>query len=208
MDTRSTGGTGVLQSARKKLWIASVIIVLINVLDLISTYLATPDLLMEWNILVRLLHLGWPGLIGAKLIGVSLAIYGYRYYLMHRTDCYPAYEAGLREFCRFFSFGRSDTTYATGSQRHLWVNIGYIWAGLQLTVAWVTLDNFLLYFTHYYFPLRYHSEWAYQILQGSLVGTLILARLYTSNYYRYRLLFGGVACVALPADAEVASIER
>lgn len=197
----------MLHSVRKKLWIASAVIILINVLDLISTYLATPNLSMEWNILVRLLNLGWPGLIGAKLIGILLAIYGYRYYLLHRTDCYPAFEASLQEFCRFFSFGRSDTTYTTANRRHLWVNVGYVWAGLQLTVAWVTLDNFLLYFTHYYFPLRYYSEWAYQVLQGSLVCTLILARLYSSNYYRYRLLFGSVARIPLPTHAEIASSE-
>lgn len=198
---------GVLHSVRKKLWIASAVIIVINVLDLISTYLATPDLLMEWNILVRLLNLGWPGLIGAKLIGISLAIYGYHYYLLHRTDCYPAFEASPREFCRFFSFGRSDTTYTTTNRRHLWVNIGYVWAGLQLTVAWVTLDNFLLYFTHYYFPLRFYSEWAYQFLQGSLISTLILARFYSGNYYRYRMLFGSVARISLPTNAEIASSE-
>src|SRR2546423_11110480 len=91
---------------RRRLLIVAALVLVANGLDLASTYLASPDLADEWNVLERLMGLGWTGLVCAKLIGGWIAIVGYAYYLRQRTACYPLPGATRSAFLRFFAFGR------------------------------------------------------------------------------------------------------
>lgn len=188
----TTSGRNEISTAiRSKLILALAITVAANAADLASTYLASPDLANEWNVLHSRFGLGWGGLIVAKLIGGALALAGYAYYLRHRDGCYPRPGLDRQTFCRHFSFGRSVTwlEMAAGIPvgKHLGVNLGYFWAGMQLLIFWVAADNVLLHYG-WVFPLRHTSELGYHLLQSGLVGFLVLARFYFGNYARYRSL--------------------
>ncbi len=187
---------------RRQALLVFALIVLANAADLVSTYLASPDLADEWNVLQRHFHLGWAGLFGAKIIGGSLAILGYYYYLLHRDRCYPPPGADPQAFRRHLSFGRQVSVaemwggFPVGL--HLGVNLGYFWAGMQGLVLWVAMDNMLLR-QGIVFPLRNWSEMGYHLLQSGLVSVVVLWRFYAINYRRYASLDETPACAPQPA---------
>jgi len=174
--------------ARRKLFTVTALVVAANVFDLISTYIVSPDLANEWNILQRSFGLGWAGIIIAKTFGTILAVAGYGYYLKYRDECYPSSGASREEFFRHFSFGKQATwmEMAAGIPlgRRLGVNIGYFWTGMQVLLVWVACDNLLLR-AGYAFPLRHYSELAYHLMQSNLVAVVVISRFYMGNYYRY-----------------------
>ncbi|MGC8667464.1 MAG: hypothetical protein ACP5VE_05055 [Chthonomonadales bacterium] len=202
-------------ATQRKFTAAVFFVVLANTLDLLSTYMVSPNLADEWNVLQRVYGLGWPGLVAAKLLGGGLAILGYLYYLRHRLECYPPRGASFRAFCRAFAYGppahacadlvsdppreaavsQSETPAAvrvraycsTPSWMHLGVNLGYFWAGMQGLVVWVAVENILLTLG-IAVPLRSWSELGYHMLQSAVVGGLVLLRFFAGNYRRYRLM--------------------
>jgi hypothetical protein len=192
------------KSIRRKLCWAVLIVALVNAADLASTYLACPDLSAEWNVLHSRFGLGWAGLIGAKVIGGFLAAFGYAYYLAHRDSCYPQPGASQSDFCRFLSFGKPasclELRAGNPGGAHLGVNLGYFWAGMQLLVAWVALDNLLLYRYGWYMPWRHFSEFGYHMVQSAVVGFVVLLRFYCGNYVRY-LRASSTALAAAPLRA-------
>lgn len=183
-----------------KLTVVSLTIILANCVDLVTTYLASPDLANEWNILQREFGLGWTGLILAKVVGSLLAIAGYAYYLAYRDACYPAPGLPFVPFCRHFSFGRQadwlDMQRGIPLGVHLGVNLGYFWAGMQALVFWVALDNLMLH-AGYVFGPRQYSEMGYHLFQSVVVSAFVLARFYRANYRRY----AGAPSVAVAAPA-------
>jgi len=190
---------------RRKMLFVLAMIVLANGADLFSTYLASPDLADEWNVLQRNFHLGWAGLVVAKTIGGLLAAWGYAYYLNQRDKCYPAPGVSPSEFRRHFSFGRQVSKQEMWSGipfgRHLGVNLGYFWTGMQGLVLWVALDNMLLR-EGIVFPLRYWSEMAYHLLQSGIVAVVVLWRFYGGNYQRYRCLTSSAYSKAISCQSQ------
>lgn len=178
---------------RRKLYLVSVMVILANAADLASTWIVSPNLANEWNVLERTFGLGWLGIIGAKVIGGALAIFGYSFYLRRRNHCYPEPGANFSAFRRHFSFGRQlkggwiDAHRGIPFGDHLGVNLGYLWAGMQMLVLWVALDNILLGYG-IVFPLRHVSEMGYHMLQSAAVAVLVLWRFYAGNYRRYSVL--------------------
>jgi hypothetical protein len=176
-------------STRLKVLTVAALVIAANAADLLSTYLASPDLADEWNILQRHFNLGWAGLVAAKLIGGSLAIAGYVYYRRHRDRCYPEPGADFTTFRRHLSFGKQVSSgemwRGIPVGPHLGVNLGYFWAGMQGLVLWVALDNMLLR-AGILFPFRVYSELGYHLFQSVVVGAVVLHRFYSVNYNRYR----------------------
>ena len=175
---------------RRKVLIAALLMLAVNALDLMSTYVASPDLSAEWNMMARRFGLGWAGLIGTKLIGSWLAVIGYAYYLRHVADCYPAPGGSDHDFARGFLFGEGplagSPTRVSVIRRTL-VCTGYLWAGMQGLVLWVTLDNLGLAFGMVS-PLRFDPDTAYHYMQALIVAGVVFARYCLGNLRRYRAL--------------------
>lgn len=167
-----------------KLFAVSFLVIFANMLDLLSTYVVSPDLANEWNVLERVFGLGWVGLICAKIIGGTIAIAGYYYYLSYRRSCYPTAGADFDSFCRSFAYGHRSRKKDVYFLRYLFVNLGYFWAGMQFLIFWVALDNILLKFG-IVFPLRQYSEMGYHLFQSMIVASVVLFRFYHGNYSRY-----------------------
>ena len=167
-----------------KLLVVSLMVVLANTLDLLSTYIVSPNLANEWNVLERVFGLGWAGLIFAKIIGGAIAVAGYYFYLSYRKSCYPAAGADFDSFCRTIAYGQGSRSKQDNIIRYLFVNLGYFWAGMQLLIFWVALDNILLKFG-IVFPLRQYSEIGYHLFQSMIVASIVLYRFYHGNYSRY-----------------------
>jgi hypothetical protein len=178
-------------SARRNLYLVVAFVLTANCLDLVSTYAVSPDLANEWNILERHFGLGWPGIVCAKLLGCWLAILGYAFYLRNRAACYPPPGADCDSFCRYLTFGRMISWVGGwsgfSSGKHLGVNLGYFWAGMQGLVVWVALDNWLLRYG-LYSPMRRHTEIGYHLLQSAVIASMVMLRFYLGNYRRYCLL--------------------
>lgn len=184
---------------RHKLYAISALVILANAADLLSTWYVSPNLANEWNVLERSFGLGWYGIIGAKMLGGLLAVLGYAYYLHHRDACYPQPGADSAAFRRHLTFGRQagliESQMGIPIGIHLGVNLGYLWAGMQLLVLWVAVDNVLLRFG-IVFPLRHVTESGYHLLQSLIVGAFVLHRFYSGNYHRYRSLTSHAAVVS------------
>src|ERR1043165_1207565 len=165
---------------RLKFWLVALIAIGANLYDLSSTYFASPRLVNEWNVLHRQLGLGWYGLIGSKIVGVSLALLGYAYYLRNRDLCYPAIWTDGIGFFRHFTFGRNIESLADDPRipplRHLGVLIGYFWAVVQILIVWVATDNMILRYGFYH-PMRNYSEAGYHLMQAAIVGIGVVTRL-------------------------------
>jgi hypothetical protein len=155
------------------------------------------------------------GIIAAKLIGGWLAVAGYAYYLRYRDACYPTTPMNFGAFCRYFSFGRTvswlQATVSVPTGHRLGVTLGYFWTGMQGIVFWVAMDNILV--KHgFVFPLRYHSELAYHLLQSWIIALVVMARFYTGNYLRYRRQLSAVsadeAVVTMPVAQTSIHTER
>ncbi len=198
-------------SPRTKLLIVAALIILANLLDLASTYCASPDLAEEWNALERVFGLGWAGLIMAKLVGGGLAVAGYAWYLRYRTACYPPSGADFHGFCRFLAYGAPDSGPAMRSRPDAWrrvaMNLGYFWAGMQALVVWVAIDNLLLRYG-ISASMRRQSETGYHMIQSVVIAAAVLARFYLGNYRRYREMYPATATTATvaPADRQPARV--
>jgi hypothetical protein len=176
----------------RSLVLFSAVVVILNVVDLLSTYLASPDLSREWNVLHRRLNLGWSGLIGAKLIGGWLAVAGYGYYLRNRERCFPSPGLDGLQFSHCFLFGDDSAPQAgrtVGMSVRAFVTLGCLWAGMQIVLLWVAVDNLVLY---HGIVLRtgLRQEWAYHIAQSMTVAVGVLLSMFRANYRRYRALAG------------------
>jgi hypothetical protein len=173
---------------RVKLLLVAGMVIVANVLDLLSTYVASPDLTQEWNILHREFGLGWSGLITAKVIGGLAAVVGYAYYLQNRTLCYPPLGMSCLPFYRHIVANEINLQNANERDPHFWqrilVTLGYLWAGMQFILFWVALDNILLVYG-IQCELRFYTELGYHMLQGVIIASLVLYRFYFINYSRY-----------------------
>jgi hypothetical protein len=179
------------QYGRAMLFIFAVVVVF-NGIDLYSTYLASPDLSREWNVLHRELNLGWAGLVFAKIIGGWLAVAGYGYYLRNRERCYPAPGLDFVQFCHFYLFGEEDDRCSARNRdttMRALVTLGCLWAGMQIVLLWVAIDNLLLY---HGIVLRVgmRQEWIYHVAQSMTVAFAVIACMFVVNYRRYTALAG------------------
>jgi hypothetical protein len=165
---------------RLRVSLYALFVVLANAADLASTFLASPDLAGEWNVLERWLGLGWAGLVIAKLLGGWLAVAGYAYYLRNRAFCYPPMRVDARAFSRWFLFGPPNVHI----KRHTLCALGYFWAGMQLLVVWVAADNIGIAYG-VVSPLRGSSDLAYHLMQSWTVGLLVALRYLSGNYQRF-----------------------
>ncbi|HXG25014.1 MAG TPA: hypothetical protein VNJ09_10695 [Chthonomonadales bacterium] len=174
---------------RAKLLLVAVTVVVANILDLLSTYIVSPDLTHEWNILHREFGLGWSGLIAAKIVWGMLAVAGYAYYLRNRIVCYPSPGIGCKYFYRYLVIGEPNGQGEDSKDHHFWqrilVTLGYLWAGMQIMLFWVALDNILLLY-EIQCVLRQHTEFGYHMIQGIIVASFVLFRFYAVNYARYQ----------------------
>lgn len=171
---------------RRLAWFA-LFVALVNAADLASTYLVSPDLAAEWNVLQRWLGLGWAGLVAAKALGGALAVAAYAFYLARRADCYPAPGADMAAFRRAMAFGDGSLADDARHRLRLLVHLGYFWAAMQPLVLWVAIDNLLLS-VGWFFPLRQQTELGYHLLQSAIIGWVAMARFYRANFGLYRAL--------------------
>lgn len=174
---------------RAKLLLVAATVVVANILDLLSTYIVSPNLTYEWNILHREFGLGWSGLIFAKTMWGLLAVAGYAYYLRNRSACYPPPGTDRKLFFRHLALGEASGTGEDGKDHHFWqrilVTLGYLWAGMQIMLFWVVLDNILLVYG-IHCGLRLHTEFGYHMIQSAIIASFVLFRFYAGNYARYQ----------------------
>lgn len=166
------------------LWMGMVVF-LINGMDLLSTWIVSPNLEGEWNLLQRVFGLGWLGLFAAKLIGGAMAVAGYSFYLRHRRNCFPLEKLqDYSSFVRFFTFGPEEPMLSPQGLTRLGVSLGYFWAAMQVLVLWVALDNMLI-LQGYFCPIRNVSEMGYHMLQSALIGGAAVMLYYRVNFRLY-----------------------
>ena len=87
-------GRPAATSGASEFRVAVLLILLAHVSDLVSTYLASPDLAREANPVYLALAQhgwgGWPSLVGLKMVGIAGSVFLFAFYLRARTDFYPS----------------------------------------------------------------------------------------------------------------------
>lgn len=177
-------------ACRRSIWMMVAVVVVLNSFDLFTTYLASPDLAREWNVLHRELNLGWAGLVGAKLLGGTLAVIGYWYYRMNRERCYPGPGLPPLEFCHHFLFGDDHNQQTRGLSDTVMraaVTLGFLWSGMQAVLLWVAADNLLIY-RGVSWRSGASQEWAYHAAQSVSVAFAVLGVMFYKNYRQYGAL--------------------
>ena len=131
------------QKNKKKatFFLLSGVTILIGVLDVYLTYLGTPDLGKEGNLLVYTFGLGWRAFLTVNIISMFgfVCLYYYTFIRFERSVI-PC--KGFRQYLSMLFFGRADkfvwTLYRFPNSKfaysYILASMGYIVAGLALTV--------------------------------------------------------------------------
>ena len=96
-----------MKERKIKFWLAILAYLAVTVLDLVFTYIATPNLLLEGNPLMDQLNMGWVGLIAINVITyagyVVMARYAFLKYNRPVTN-----ETDLRRYLSLLNYGDAD----------------------------------------------------------------------------------------------------
>jgi hypothetical protein len=126
----------------KRAWGIIALIVGANVLDLGATYLYTPDLRHEANVLVVAFGLGWGSMILGKVFISAVAGAGYLYYLRHRRALYPEPGRTFPDFAEHFLLAGPDIHPEGPLLRRWLVLAGFLVAvSSTLLFTWLGLQN-------------------------------------------------------------------
>ncbi len=164
----------------------SVALVTADILDLLSTYLATPDLTREFNPLVRSLGFGWGHVFVIHAIVLGILLFGLVYY--NRLEPSPTEKPNDVD-----NFTKTLTWYSTGlsasnQQVQPTIYIGFLFffvpPGLIINSICNTILNLSFYFG-YFDGLDDSTIWTYRMIKMALIfsGVGIIIYLYLKKKY-------------------------
>ena len=162
------------------------LVVAADALDIISTYLATPDLAMEWNPLVRSYGWGWEAIILLHIVILAIFICG----LWHHTKHEPAPSDVPKDIDGFFPTAVWYMVGYHGKDPKVHGNrfLAFIGLAIPLGAAINALCNTVLNLSFYfgYFPgLSESTINIYRAVQLAVVLLGVSAILYWRINKRY-----------------------
>ncbi len=156
----------------------SVVLVTADLLDLLSTYLATPDLAREFNPLVRSLGFGWGHVFVIHAVVLGILLFGLIYYNRLEPDPIekPDDVDSLTRTLIWYSTGLSASDRQVQPTRYLGFLFFFIPLGSIINSICNAVLNFSFYFG-YFDGLDDSTIWTYRTIKMVLVfvgaGTII-----------------------------------
>jgi len=132
----------------RRLVVISSLLVVADVLDITSTYLATPDLSKEWNPLVRGLGIGWEAIIVLHVVIIAVLLLGLLYHHRHalKPSDVPSDVMTNKQMFLWFMSGY----HKEAPQIQLKLYIAFLGLVLPLGAAINGLCNTVLNLTYYF----------------------------------------------------------
>lgn len=123
--------------------ISTAIYVVAELIDLATTYLLSPDLALESNLLVRWYGFGWNQLLLVTAFSSVIMLIVQAWMWRRLFTFLPAHPVSYRSLYRILLFGGPGATYAAGALMALAYMVAYaLIASKLLTCAWnLTLLN-------------------------------------------------------------------
>lgn len=180
-----------------KFWILTLLTLIITIVDLLLTFIGTPDLSKESNPLVYTAGLGWVGLITANIIVITLFISLY-YYSFVRFKPPVVQCTGFKEFYSIINFNQPDkfvwTLYKIPKNKlaysYLLACGGFITAvasilRIRVVLEWIgILSN--SDFIYSYFRLIENISFVTPIGRFDMILFLLFPTIFACFYWYYR----------------------
>ena len=148
-----------MSKGKKNFILVSAANLLVAFLDLLLTYIGTPNLTMEGNPLITELSLGWPALIAINVV-VSAGLVAMTYYAHIKYKSVTSSETDMKRYINEITYGDPDTkSYAGLKWPKYWgpqiaclcwaVTIAVPIARMFIVLEWIFID-FRIYFPLYF----------------------------------------------------------
>ncbi len=166
--------------------IVSVLLLIGRLYDATTTYLYTPDLLNESNVLVSFCGIGWISIAAIQIIFIVGLIYLYYFYLFRfRAIRYPKKDASLKEHISYIFFGNRTSFekmfYRIPKNRNaFFAYIGYVTSMTLLSVSYIVGTSTVFLLTSESYRLVYNKGIPY-MLYGIMV---ILAICFSVRFFK------------------------
>ncbi|MBE0646873.1 MAG: hypothetical protein IH596_03720 [Bacteroidales bacterium] len=158
--------------------IVSILLVVGRLYDATTTYLYTPDLLNESNVLVVFFGARWISIVAVQIIFIVGLIYLYFFYLFRfRAIRCTEKDLTLKGYISYLFFGNTTSFekmfYRIPKNRNaFFAYIGYVTSMTLLTVSYIVGTSTVLLLTSESYRLVYNKGIPY-ILYGIMVGLAI-----------------------------------
>ncbi len=162
------------------------LVVLGRMYDVTTTYLYTPDLKHETNIIVKFLGAGWGSVVVIQALLVALTIYLLHYYFFKYRPVYPAQKGlNIKQVASYLNFGDIQSYdklfYMLPQNRQmLYASTGYVTAMTLIGISYIigTSTTLLL------ISEGYRKLYAQGIVPLMYTIIVLLAIWFSINFYR------------------------
>ena len=173
--------------------ILSLLIIVGRLYDATTTYLYTPDLTNETNVLVKLFGAGWTSFVIIQITLVVIMIYLLYFYLLKfKPDTPPEKNLNIKQFVSYLFFNDTVSFHKMiykipKNKKTLFASIGYIVSMALISISFVvgTSTTFLIISDNY--KNIYKQGIAY-VLYGIMVGLIIYftIRFFKIEFSKYK----------------------
>ena len=173
--------------------ILALLVIVGRLYDATTTYLYTPDLANETNVLVKLFGAGWTSFVIIQVTLVVIMIYLLYFYLLKfKPDTPPEKNLNIKQFVSYLFFNDTVSFYKMfyripKNKKTLFAAIGYIVSMTLISISFVvgTSTTFLIISDNY--KNIYKQGIAY-VLYGIMVGLIIYftIRFFKIEFSKYK----------------------
>ncbi len=173
--------------------ILALLVIVGRLYDATTTYLYTPDLANETNVLVKLFGAGWTSFVIIQVTLVVIMIYLLYFYLLKfKPDTPPEKNLNIKQFVSYLFFNDTVSFHKMfykmpKNKKTLFASIGYIVSMTLISISFVvgTSTTFLIISDNY--KNIYKQGIAY-VLYGIMVGLIIYftIRFFKIEFSKYK----------------------
>ena len=173
--------------------ILALLVIVGRLYDATTTYLYTPDLTNETNVLVKLFGAGWTSFVIIQITLVVIMIYLLYFYLLKfKPDTPPEKNLNIKQFVSYLFFNDTVSFHKMiykipKNKKTLFASIGYIVSMALISISFVvgTSTTFLIISDNY--KNIYKQGIAY-VLYGIMVGLIIYftIRFFKIEFSKYK----------------------
>lgn len=173
--------------------ILALLVIVGRLYDATTTYLYTPDLTNETNVLVKLFGVGWTSFAIIQITLVAIIIYLLYFYLfMFKPDTPPEKNLNIKQFASYLFFNDTISFHkmfykSPKNKKSLFASIGYIVSMTLISISFVvgTSTTFLIISDNY---KNIYKQGIPYVLYGLIVGLVIYftIRFFKIEFSKYK----------------------
>ncbi len=173
--------------------ILALLVIVGRLYDATTTYLYTPDLTNETNVLVKLFGVGWTSFAIIQITLVAIIIYLLYFYLFKfKPDTPPEKNLNIKQFASYLFFNDSTSFHkmfykTPKNKKTLFASIGYLVSMTLISISFVvgTSTTFLIISDNY---RKIYKQGIPYVLYGLIVGLIVYftIRFFKIEFTKYK----------------------